>query len=76
LRGVPSGKPGVAFDLHSLSVSLSGEEHVGERNFERVMGICVCEKMTLFMGILVIFTFEASDLFHILFKKKTNMNST
>jgi hypothetical protein len=69
---VPSGKPGVAFNLHSLS----GEEHVGERNFERVMGICVCEKMTLFMGISVIFTFEASGLFRILFKKKTSMNST
>jgi hypothetical protein len=73
---VPSGKLGVAFNLHSLSLSLSGEEHVGERNFERVMGICVCEKMTLFMGILVIFTFEAYGLFRILFKKKTSMNST
>jgi hypothetical protein len=73
---VPSGKPGVAFNLHSLSLSLSGEEHVGERNFERVMGICMCEKMTLFMGISVIFTFEASGLFRILFKKKTSLNST
>jgi hypothetical protein len=70
---VQSGKPGVAFDFHSLS--LSGEEHVGKRNFEHVMGICVCEKMTLFMGISVIFTFEASDLFRILFKKKTSMNN-
>jgi hypothetical protein len=62
--------------IFTLSLSLSGEEHVGERNFERVMGICVCEKMTLFMGISVIFTFEASGLFRILFKKKTSMNST
>jgi hypothetical protein len=73
---VPSGKPGATFDLHSLSLSLSCEEHVGEMNFECVMGTCMCEKMTLFMGISIILTFEASDLFCILLKKKTSINST
>ena len=39
------------------------------------MGICVCLKMTLFMVIMVISTFEASNFSSTLFNKKTKMNS-
>jgi uncharacterized membrane protein len=57
--------------IFTLSVSLWRRNMWVKGILSNIMGICVCEKMTLFMGISVIFTFEASDLFRILFKKKT-----
>jgi hypothetical protein len=66
----------------SFSLCLSLEKNMWEKRIVSmpmsisVMGICVCEKAILFMGISVTFTFEGSDLFCRPFKKKTKMNST